>query len=42
MTNVVEVLPDIVDSIGRTENVLMHFKHVNENFLKIVRFQKLK
>lgn len=35
MTNVIEVLPDIVDSIGRTENVLMHFKHVNENFLKI-------
>lgn len=35
MTNVIEVLPDIVDSIGRTENVLMHFKHVNENFLKV-------
>jgi ABC-type bacteriocin/lantibiotic exporter with double-glycine peptidase domain len=35
MTNVIEVLPDIVDSIGRTENVLIHFKHVNENFLKM-------
>jgi ABC-type multidrug transport system fused ATPase/permease subunit len=33
MTTVLEILPDIVDSIGRTENVLVHFKHVNENYL---------
>ena len=35
MTYVVECLPDIIDSIGRTENVLIHFKHVNENYLDI-------
>ena len=35
MTSLVESLPDIIDSIGRTENVLIHFKHVNENYLDI-------
>lgn len=33
MTIVVEILPDIIDSIGRTENVLTHFKHVNDNYM---------
>ena len=28
----VETLPELVDFIGRTENVLIHFQHVNDNY----------
>lgn len=35
MTSLIEIIPDVIDSIGRTENVLMHFKHVNENYLNV-------
>lgn len=40
MTNLIEVIPDIIDSIGRTENVLIHFKHVNDNYLNIQKNKK--
>ena len=42
MTTVIEVLPDLIDCIGRTENVLVHFKHVNENYLKTQNNQPYK
>lgn len=32
ITTVIEVLPELVDFIGRTENVLIHFQHVNDNY----------
>jgi ABC-type multidrug transport system fused ATPase/permease subunit len=35
MTSLIEIIPDVVDCIGRTENVLIHFKHVNENYMEV-------
>lgn len=35
MTSLIEIIPDVVDCIGRTENVLIHFKHVNENYMDV-------
>ena len=32
MTTMIEILPELVDFIGRTENVLVHFQHVNDNY----------
>ena len=32
MTTMIEILPELVDFIGRTENVLIHFQHVNDNY----------
>ena len=32
MTHLIEILPDVIDCIGRTENVLVHFEHVNDNY----------
>ena len=32
MTHLIEILPNVIDSIGRIENVLIHFNHVNENY----------
>jgi len=29
---IIELLPNLVDFIGRTENVLHHFKHVNDHY----------
>ncbi len=35
MTHLIEILPDVIDCIGRTENVLIHFKHVQDNYLDV-------
>jgi len=35
MTSVIEILPDIIDCLGRTENVLIHFQHVNDNYTTV-------
>jgi ABC-type multidrug transport system fused ATPase/permease subunit len=35
MTSLIEIVPDVIDCIGRTENVLIHFQHVNENYLNV-------
>jgi ABC-type multidrug transport system fused ATPase/permease subunit len=32
MTILIETLPEFVDFIGRAENVLFHFKHVNDHY----------
>lgn len=32
MTHLIEILPNVIDSIGRIENVLVHFQHVNDNY----------
>lgn len=32
MTILIEILPELVDFIGRAENVLFHFKHVNDHY----------
>lgn len=32
MSTMIETLPELVDFIGRTENVLIHFQHVNDNY----------
>ncbi len=32
MSTMIETLPEFVDFIGRTENVLIHFQHVNDNY----------
>ena len=34
MSTMIETLPELVDFIGRTENVLIHFQHVNDNYQK--------
>jgi ABC-type multidrug transport system fused ATPase/permease subunit len=33
MSIMIEILPEFVDFIGRAENVLFHFQHVNDNYL---------
>jgi len=35
MTSLIEILPDVIDCIGRTENVLIHFQHVNDHYKKV-------
>jgi subfamily B ATP-binding cassette protein HlyB/CyaB len=35
MTHLIEILPDVIDCIGRTENVLVHFKHVQDNYMDL-------
>jgi ABC-type bacteriocin/lantibiotic exporter with double-glycine peptidase domain len=35
MTHLIEILPDVIDCIGRTENVLIHFQHVNDNYQSV-------
>ena len=35
MTHLIEILPDVIDCIGRTENVLVHFQHVNDNYQSV-------
>ena len=32
MSTMIETLPELVDFVGRTENVLIHFQHVNDNY----------
>jgi len=35
MTSLIEILPNFIDCIGRTEHVLIHFEHVNDNYQTI-------
>jgi len=44
MTHLIEILPNVIDSIGRIENVLVHFQHVNDNYQdvdKVAEYKKM-
>lgn len=36
VTSVVELLPNLIDFIGRCDNVMFHFQHVNDNYLSTI------
>jgi len=40
MTHLIEILPNVIDSIGRIENVLIHFQHVNDNYHEVEQVAK--
>lgn len=42
MTHLIEILPNVIDSIGRIENVLIHFQHVNDNYQEVEKVAEYK
>jgi len=36
VSSVIELLPNLIDFIGRCDNVMFHFKHVNDNYLSTI------
>jgi len=40
VTSVIELLPNLIDFIGRCDNVMFHFQHVNDNYISTLTSQK--